>query len=107
MKRALATILLAMACATASAATSGSGVIRMLQSAYGGWIFSIDHTNNNPESCTKPTMILQPTHAQYKEIYSLLLTAYVTGKPIIVFTNGCDSNGYNVVSMIYSSWNSQ
>lgn len=103
MKYIVGLFILTISCVTFSG-QSGEGKIKTLQNAYGGWIFSIDGSNNNPESCSKPTMKLDSTHAQYKEIYSLILSAYTMGKPVVIFTNGCDANGYNVVSMVYTAW---
>ncbi len=104
----LLTMVIALFFSTSTyAAQSGDGKIKTLQSAYGGWIFSIDHSNNNPDSCTKASFKLDPSIGeQYKEIYSLILSAYTTGKPVTIFTSGCDSNGYNKLSMIYTSWGS-
>lgn len=85
---------------------SGSGKINYLQNGYNGWLFSIDHSNNNPDECPKPTIKLNPRKGEYKEIFSLLLTAYVTGRPVVILTEGkCDVDGYNVVSMVYTKWN--
>lgn len=97
-------VLLALYVNTAYAVQTGSGTVKTLQSAYGGWIFSINHTNNNPSSCSKSTMILSG-HSQQDQIFSLILSASIAGKPVIVFTNGCDANGYNIVSAIYTNWN--
>jgi hypothetical protein len=89
----------------ATAGQSGNGNLRTLQSAYGGWIFSIDATANNPETCSKPAFKLDPSIGDsYEQIFSLLLSAYVSNKPVTIFTNGCDTNGYNKLSMIYTSW---
>jgi len=96
-------MLLALLANTVYADQTGSGKIEMLQSAYGGWIFNIGHTNNNPSNCSKPTMILV-NHAQQDQIYSLILAAYSIGKPVTVYTNGCHSNGYNTVTGIYTRW---
>jgi hypothetical protein len=86
---------------------TGSGKINYLQNGYNGWLFSIDDSNNNPDNCPKPTMKLNSEMGQYKEVFSLLLAAYVTGKPVIILTKGeCDTDGYNVVSMVYTKWNS-
>lgn len=87
-----------------SAGQTGTGNILHLQNAYGGWIFSVGHQDNNPESCEKPTLKLDSSHTQYNEIFSLILSAYTTEKPVVIFTSGCDSNGYNEVSMIYTRW---
>ncbi|MEW6995094.1 hypothetical protein AADZ84_12600 [Colwelliaceae bacterium MEBiC 14330] len=100
------TMIIALSFATSTyAVQSGSGKIKTLQNAYGGWIFSIDHSNNNPETCKKAAFKLDPSiGGQYKEVYSLLLSAYSVSKPVVIFTNGCDSNGYNKFSGIYTSW---
>lgn len=89
----------------AHAAQSGNGNVATLHSAYGGWLFRIDSANNNPESCTKDQFLLQGNHSQYEQIFSFLLAAHVAAKPVVVFTNGCDANGYNIVAGIYSNWN--
>jgi hypothetical protein len=87
------------------AGQSGNGNLRTLQSAYGGWIFSIDATTNNPESCSKAAFKLDPSIGEsYDQIFSLILSAYVSKNPITIFTDGCDANGYNKLNMIYTSW---
>ncbi len=86
------------------AGQTGEGPIKNLLSAYGGWLFAIDHTNNNPESCSKSSIILLG-HSQQDQIFSLILTAYTTGKSVVIYTSGCDSNGYNIATGIYTSWN--
>lgn len=86
------------------AGQSGSGTLKTLQTAYGGWIFNINTSNNNPEGCSKSTMILTG-HGQQDQIYSLLLAAAISAKPVLVYTNGCDANGYNKVTGVYVHWN--
>ena len=84
----------------------GSGTIKMMKNAYGGWILNTNGTTNNPDGCSKNIVILESTHGQYKEVYSLLLSAYTAAKPVNIYVNGCDANGYNKFSFVYSSWNS-
>lgn len=85
--------------------TSGSGTIKTLQSAFGGWIFTINATKNNPNDCLKSTMILSG-HVQQDQIYSLLLSAAISAKPVLIYTaDDCDANGYNVVTGVYVHWN--
>ena len=102
--RKLIFVLMAFVSVPGFAGVTGSGTIKYLQNAYGGWVFAVNATSNNPENCSKSSMILV-NHSQQKEIYSLILAAYTTAKPAIFYTSGCDSNGYNIVTGIFTSWN--
>lgn len=104
MKKLLFLISLLTFCLSAQAGQSGLGVVKVLQYAYNGWIFSINHADNNPSQCSKPLMILVD-HPKQEQMYSLLLAASASGKPVVAYTDGCDSNGYNTVTSIYTKWN--
>lgn len=80
----------------------GNGAIKFIQNAYGGWIFSTDGANANPDGCAKDIIILNGNHAQYKELYSFLLSSFMAGKKINVYVNGCHSAGYKLLSFIYA-----
>lgn len=88
-----------------AAGTYGNGTIDYFQSAYGGWIFSLNGSLANPDSCTKPHAILLPTHSQYKELTALLIAANVSGKPVHAYVSGCHSAGYPIVSYLSTNWN--
>lgn len=83
----------------------GSGEITVMQNAYGGWILGTSGINNNPDGCTKSSTILESSHTQYKEIYSLLLSAYVAKKVVNINVSGCHEAGYKKLSFVYTSWN--
>lgn len=54
----------------------------------------------NPDSCTNGTYIrLNPTNTSKKEIYSLLLTAYMNGSKVKYYAGDC--NGYPVLYHAY------
>jgi len=83
----------------------GNGEISVMQNAYGGWILSVNGDNNNPDGCSKTNVILENTHDQYKELYSMLLSSYVANKKININVNGCHSDGYKKLDFVYTKWN--
>ena len=83
----------------------GSGEITNFQNAYGGWIFGTSGANNNPHGCSKSSVILESSHSQYKEIYSLLLSAYLSRKIVNINVSGCHEAGYKKLSFVYTKWN--
>jgi hypothetical protein len=83
----------------------GSGSIRTMQNAYGGWIINTNGSQDNPDNCSKNTVILQSDHGQYQEMLSFLLTAYAANKPVNVAVNGCHSAGYKKLVFVHSAWN--
>ena len=83
----------------------GDGTIRMMQNAYGSWILITNGAEDNPDDCSKNTVILEKSLAQYEEVYGFLLSAYLAAKPVNIYVNGCDANGYKKFAFVYSSWN--
>ncbi len=81
----------------------GNGAVKFIQNAYGGWIFSTDGADSNPDECAKNIIILNGNHAQYKELYSFLLSSFMAGKKINVYVNGCHSAGYKLLSFVYAT----
>lgn len=87
-----------------AAVTAGQGKIKSLMNAYGGWLLSVDSENNNPLNCSKATFLLEPSHSQYSELTTYIMAAYTTGKPVIFYLKECNTNGYSIVTNIYSAW---
>lgn len=83
----------------------GTGEITTMQNAYGGWIMNTNGANNNPDNCTKTHAILESSHNQYEELYSLLLTAYTAKKQVNINVSGCHNNGYKIISFVHTNWN--
>ncbi|MBD8658429.1 hypothetical protein IFT68_22700 [Oxalobacteraceae sp. CFBP 13730] len=55
----------------------------------------------NPDNCVRRDQItLQKTHPQYKEIYSMVLAAHISGKKVFFYLEGCAQNFPNVVHMV-------
>ena len=88
-----------------SASYVGVGEIKTMQNAYGGWLLSTSGAANNPETCSKNIVILENTHPQYKEMYSLLLAAYTANKQVNIAVQGCHEKGYKILSFVYTAWN--
>lgn len=88
-----------------SAGYVGDGTVHFMQNAYGGWIFSTNGSDDNPDQCLNNTVILESSHQQYKEIYSFLLAAYTSGKEVNIYVNGCNTAGYKKLDFIFSAWN--
>lgn len=99
-------ILLVVACLILSAgsvfagAWSGANQVTMVYVNSNGTVYFQFGEMINPDSCASVSYIrLEPTHANRKEIYSLLLTAYMNGSNVRYFVSGC--NGYPVLDHAY------
>lgn len=108
------TFFLSIMAASQSYATkqSGNGTIRTMMNASGGWLISINHPikeKANPASCHQANFFLHADNLGdqvKKEFYSLILSAYVSAKPLTFFVDDkCNANGYNVVKGIWTNWN--
>jgi len=79
----------------------GTGKTIYMQNAYGGWILKTNGTNTNPDGCSKDNTILEPTHGQYKELYSLILSAYMANRNVRFYVDGCHYAGYMKLNFLY------
>lgn len=59
----------------------------------------------NASNCTiSNRYFIKLDHPQYKEIYSMVLTAYLTGKKIKIYSNTCESlTWYSVPETTYNT----
>jgi|SRR5882724_9535945 len=82
----------------------GGGTITYLQNAYATeWILFTDGTNLNPDNCSQNLVMLQRAHLQFKELYALLLAAFLTQKKVSIYVSGCHSAGYKLLSFVGTS----
>jgi len=85
----------------------GTGTIRYLQNAYTGWIIITNGTAENPDACSKNIIYIDSNASQFKDIFSFLLTAYTAAKPVNIYVNGCNPQGYKLFSFVGSTWNTK
>ncbi|KJY78519.1 hypothetical protein [Vibrio nigripulchritudo] len=59
----------------------------------------------NPGNCTiQNRFYVQKTHPQYKEVYSMVLAAFTSGKRVQVYIHSCNPVGwYSVSSTTYNT----
>jgi len=88
-----------------AAGYTGAGQVQIMQSAYGGWLIRVSGANENPDGCAKANVLLSPSHAQYDELYSMILAAYSSGKEININVSDCAPSGHKIFNFIYTSWN--
>ena len=79
---------------------AGPGTITYLQNGYGQWILVTNGANSNPDNCSVNIVMLDRAHPQYKELYALLLGAYLAQKTVNIYVSSCHSAGYKLLSFV-------
>ena len=72
--------------------------IQYLYAGQSGGRYSIKVKGNqpNPDSCGASFDLVIANNEKFKEMWSLLLTAYTTNKPVGIYLNGCSGAPYNI-----------
>lgn len=92
-----------MGAANAGTYTGNSKII-MMQNGMGGWLIKTEtSSSNNP--CSKQPILMEGSYPQIDSVYSLLLAAYLAGKPVNINVNdSCSSSGYRILSFVHTVW---
>jgi len=54
-----------------------------------------------PYGCSQSTYVIPTTHAKFDVIFSLILAAQISGKPIRLRFDGCNANNQGIVVGVY------
>jgi len=81
----------------------GNKEIVVMTTAYDSVLLNFD-SPGNPDGCSQPNVILEPSHVRFDEMYAILLTAYTTGRKVNIFVSGCDSVGFKKAHFVRAVW---
>ena len=54
-----------------------------------------------PHGCSQSTYVIQTSHSKFDVIFSLILAAQISGKPIRLRFDGCNANSQGIVVGAY------
>ena len=102
MKKLLSLLMLG-SISTSLVAAGGIGARQISKAAFqtGGFFMYAEEGWSNPNSCTQNNaIVLLDTDKNYDKAYALLLAAYMSGKKVQGYSNGCavfDGQTYNTI----------
>lgn len=89
---------------TAAPGMSSSFVIATMGTRENVMEIQVTPSITSPMGCANTTYVRLPTSAaNYNAISANLMTAFATGKSVVVYVSGCDSEGVSLIVSAYVS----